>query len=163
MYRGADISLARPGRKQANVCQNGVNFLRRLAVQEKKTLWQLASRFCWNRAHPLHASALVSFLVGLRNYQHPVCIRRDGSSGKWLCFHAQIKMSSYDTALGEPNRSSKFVQAVCLPTGIRKCPVWISCETPTSLPIFLVVSLSSPIQIPGYLKLYRISFLPHPS
>ena len=31
-YRGADKSLARPGRKQANVCQNGVNFLRRLAL-----------------------------------------------------------------------------------------------------------------------------------
>ena len=36
MYRGVDKSLARPGRKQANVCQNGVNFLRRLALQEKK-------------------------------------------------------------------------------------------------------------------------------
>jgi len=34
--QGADKSLARPGRKQANVCQNGVNFLRRLALQEKK-------------------------------------------------------------------------------------------------------------------------------
>jgi len=32
-YRGSDKSLARPGRKQANVCQNGVNFLRRLALQ----------------------------------------------------------------------------------------------------------------------------------
>jgi len=35
-YRGADKSLARPGRKQADICQNGVNFLRRLALQEKK-------------------------------------------------------------------------------------------------------------------------------
>jgi hypothetical protein len=35
VYRGADNSLARPGRKQANVCQNGVNFLRRLTLQEK--------------------------------------------------------------------------------------------------------------------------------
>jgi len=31
-YCGADKSLARPGRKQSN----GVNFLRRLALQEKK-------------------------------------------------------------------------------------------------------------------------------
>ena len=32
--RGADKPLARPGRKQANVfCQNGVKFLRRLALQ----------------------------------------------------------------------------------------------------------------------------------
>jgi len=37
-YRGADKSLAPPGRKQANVCQNGVNFLRRLALQETKNL-----------------------------------------------------------------------------------------------------------------------------
>jgi len=36
IYSGADKSLARPGRNQANVCQNGVNFLRRLALQEKK-------------------------------------------------------------------------------------------------------------------------------
>jgi len=38
----------------------------------KETWWQLASRFCWNRARPWHASELVSFLVGLRTYQHPV-------------------------------------------------------------------------------------------
>jgi len=37
-YRGADKSLARPGRKQANVCQNGANFLRRLALQDNKNL-----------------------------------------------------------------------------------------------------------------------------
>jgi len=30
-----------------------VNFLRRLALQEKKTWWQLASRCCWNRARRL--------------------------------------------------------------------------------------------------------------
>jgi len=40
IYRSADKSLARPGRKQANkyFCQNGVNFLRRLALQKKKNL-----------------------------------------------------------------------------------------------------------------------------
>jgi hypothetical protein len=32
IYRGADKSLARPGRKQDNVCQNGVNFLRRASL-----------------------------------------------------------------------------------------------------------------------------------
>jgi len=40
-YRGADKSLPRPGRKQANVCQNGVNFLWCLALLgggEKKNL-----------------------------------------------------------------------------------------------------------------------------
>jgi len=42
----------------------------------KKTWWELASRCCWNRAPPWRASELVSFLVGLRTYQHP------GISGK---------------------------------------------------------------------------------
>ena len=37
----------------------------------KKTSWQLASRCCWNRERPWHASELVSFLVGLRTYQQP--------------------------------------------------------------------------------------------
>ena len=36
----------------------------------KKTWWQLASRCGWNGARPWHASELVSFLVGLRTYQH---------------------------------------------------------------------------------------------
>ena len=31
----------------------------------KETWWQLASRLCWNRARPWHASELVSFLVRL--------------------------------------------------------------------------------------------------
>ena len=35
----------------------------------KKKLWQLASRCCWNRARPWHASELLSFLVGIRTYQ----------------------------------------------------------------------------------------------
>jgi hypothetical protein len=37
LYKGADKSLARPERKQADVlCQNGVNFFLRLALQGKK-------------------------------------------------------------------------------------------------------------------------------
>jgi len=40
----------------------------------KETWWQLASRCCWNRARPWHASEPVSFLVGLRTYQHHVII-----------------------------------------------------------------------------------------
>jgi len=39
---------------------------------EKKSGWQLTSRCCWNRARPWYASELVSFLVRLRTYQHPV-------------------------------------------------------------------------------------------
>jgi len=53
----------------------------------KKKLWQLASRCCWNRARPWHASELVSFLVGLRTYQHP---------GKIILFH--FCHSSYNNA-----------------------------------------------------------------
>ena len=34
------------------------------------TWWQLASRYCWNRARPWHPSELVFFLVGLRTHQH---------------------------------------------------------------------------------------------
>jgi len=37
----------------------------------EKSCWQLASWCCWNRARPWQASELVSFLVGLRTYQHP--------------------------------------------------------------------------------------------
>jgi len=37
-YGGADKSLAQPGRKQAVVCQNGVNFLRQLALQGEKNV-----------------------------------------------------------------------------------------------------------------------------
>jgi len=44
----------------------------------KETWWQLASRFCWNRARLWHASELVSFLVGLRTYQHPGYFKKYG-------------------------------------------------------------------------------------
>ena len=37
----------------------------------KTTWWQIASRCRWNRARPWHVSEFVSFLVGLRTYQHP--------------------------------------------------------------------------------------------
>ena len=52
-------------------CQNGVKFPSALCLAGKETWWQLASRCCWNRARPWHASELVSFLVRLRTYQHP--------------------------------------------------------------------------------------------
>jgi len=64
-----------PTRKETSkcYCQNGVNFLRRLVLREKgkKKWWQFASPCCWNRARPLHASELISFLVGLKTYQRP--------------------------------------------------------------------------------------------
>ena len=73
LLRGADKSLARPRWKQANVSVRiaWISF-GALPCRKKKTWWQLASRCCWNRARPWHASELVSFLVGLRTYQHPV-------------------------------------------------------------------------------------------
>ena len=40
-------------------------------AEKKKTWWQLASQCCWNRARRWRASELVSFLAGLRTYQHP--------------------------------------------------------------------------------------------
>ena len=72
-YNGPDKSLARTGRKQANVSVRmaWISF-GALPSRGEKTWWQLASRCCWNRARPWHASELVSFLVGLRTYQHPV-------------------------------------------------------------------------------------------
>ena len=65
-----------------------MNYLRRLALQgEKKTWWQLASRCCWNRTRPWHASELVSFLVGLRTYQHPGMWRKIRSFVRILPTH----------------------------------------------------------------------------
>ena len=58
-------------------------------LAEKKKCWQLASQCCWNRARPWHASELVSFLVGLRNYQHPGMWERPGCTvGRiiWLIY-----------------------------------------------------------------------------
>jgi len=71
-YRGADKSLARPRRKQAtlSVRMAWISFVSLRC--RKKTCWKLASPYCWNLALPWHASELVSFLVGLRTYQHPV-------------------------------------------------------------------------------------------
>ena len=42
-----------------------------LSCRKKKISWQLASRCCWNRGRPWNASELISFLVGVRTYQHP--------------------------------------------------------------------------------------------
>jgi len=73
IYRCADKFVARPGRKQGNVSVRikWIYFGALLCKKKKKTWWQLASRCCWNRARYLRVSELVSFLVGLRTYQHP--------------------------------------------------------------------------------------------
>jgi hypothetical protein len=51
-----------------------VNFLRRLALQGKKKILDDSSRLDVVEIArvPEHPSELFSFLVGLRNYQHPV-------------------------------------------------------------------------------------------
>jgi len=69
-YRGADKSSAQPGRKQANVCQNGLNILRCLALQEKQ-LDDSSRLDVVEIARIPDVSEPVSFLVRLRTYQHP--------------------------------------------------------------------------------------------
>ena len=75
LYIGADKSLARPGTKEANVSVRMAWISFGVLPRRKKKTWRhLASQCCWNRARSWHASELVSFLVGLRTYQHPVLI-----------------------------------------------------------------------------------------
>jgi len=72
IYRGADKSLARPeGNKLMCLSERREFPSAPCLAGGKKTWWWLASRCCWNRAHPWHASKLVSSLVGLRTNQHP--------------------------------------------------------------------------------------------
>ena len=67
----ADKSSARTEKKQPNVSVRMVWIsFGALSCRKKKTWWQLASRYCWNRARLWHASEFVSFLVGLKTYQH---------------------------------------------------------------------------------------------
>jgi len=47
-----------------------------LCLAGKETWWQLASRCCWNSARPWPSSEIVSVLLGLRTYQHPVLITK---------------------------------------------------------------------------------------
>jgi len=74
-YRAADKSLARTGRKQANVCIRMAWISFGTLTCRKKNWWHLASRCCWNHARPCHASEVVYFLIGLRTYQHTGKIR----------------------------------------------------------------------------------------
>jgi len=69
--QGADKSLTRPGRKQTNVSIRMAWISFDALPCRKKLDDSSQTRCCWNRARPWHASELVSFLVGLRTYQHP--------------------------------------------------------------------------------------------
>jgi len=53
LYRGADKSLARPGRKQANVSDRMACISFGALPCRKKKWWKLASTCCWNRARRL--------------------------------------------------------------------------------------------------------------
>jgi len=88
VYRSADKSLARPGRKQANVSVRMVWISFGALPCRRKIWWQLTSRCCWNRARPWQSFELVSFLVGLRTYQH------SGSQLKWNQNHLVVKGST---------------------------------------------------------------------
>jgi len=69
MYRGADKSLARPGRKQANVSVRmaWISFGALPCKGGGGLMTACVSMLLKSRAYEL-----VSFLVGLRTYQHPV-------------------------------------------------------------------------------------------
>ena len=71
IYRSADTSLARPGRKQANVSVNGVNFLRCLALQKKKLDDSSRLDVVEIARVPDMLPSLFPSLSGLRTYQHP--------------------------------------------------------------------------------------------
>ena len=92
-YIVADKSLARPGRKQANypVRIAWISF-GAFSCKGGGALWQLASRCCWNRARPWHASELLSFWVGLRTYQQPLV-------WFWLSLHLRLPSTFYVNVL----------------------------------------------------------------
>jgi len=76
-YRGADKSLARPGRKQANVSVR-MAWISFGALQEKKKLDDSSRLDVVEIARvPDMLPSLFSFLVGLRTYQHSGRIHND--------------------------------------------------------------------------------------
>ena len=117
-YKSADKSLARTGMKQANVSVRmaWISFNALPCRKIKKTWWQLASRCCWNRAHPWHASELVSFLDGLRTYQLPgICKGADTLAvvdkmvaGKvMLCMYAWMMCSCFIVGRNQNRRDER--------------------------------------------------------
>jgi len=76
-------------------------FLSAPCLAGKKTWRQLTSRRCWNRARPWHASELVSFLVGLRTYQHPTydwrSLRRHRAE-TWTVFYCLNRAAGHQDA-----------------------------------------------------------------
>jgi len=83
-YSDADKSLARPEWNKLMFLSEWREFPSAPCLAGKKTWWQLASRCCWNLARPWHASELVSFLVGLKTYQHPGICKSIGPEIPWI-------------------------------------------------------------------------------
>ena len=107
--QGADKSLARPGRKQANVSfiTAWISFGALPCRRKKKTWWwQLASRRCWNHERPRHASEPVSFLVGLRTCQDRGSSRGDPAPGICEALNYNIKSTK------EYTTSKRYVPSI---------------------------------------------------
>ena len=136
---GADKSLAHPGRKKANVSVRMMWISFGTLPYRKKTLWQLVSQCCWNRACPWHASELVSFLVGLRTYQHPGITQTlkhmhvmffmplKGANRLWICVRQRYEAV---TAL----ISAAGCEILCRGDPLTGMSMWCLLQCPASTP-----------------------------
>ena len=61
---------------------------------KNETWWQLTSRYCWKRVLSWLASELLSFIVGLRTFQHPVSVQHS------LFYHRLIDSHTWTTRFG---------------------------------------------------------------
>ena len=96
----------------------------------EKNLIQFASRCYWNRTRSWHSSELVSFLVGLRTYQHPV-----NSNKLKLRNYGIIAICGSDIAV---------LANTCAPSWrfhlhVHKLLIGLGCELEWSAPRFVVI------------------------
>jgi len=81
----------------------------------KETWWQLASPFCWNDARPWHASEFVSFLVGLRTYQHPGIfvncnqVESGGSTTVHICTQTEHRTTQSTQTIHRTTQSTQTI------------------------------------------------------
>jgi len=94
LYRSADKSLARPGKKKANasVRMAWITF----GALPCRKMFLMTARVCMllKSPRPWHASELVSFLVGLRTYQHPSMWNEVPCIKSFRCFVGQTRQIS---------------------------------------------------------------------
>ena len=95
IHRGAEKSLARPGKKQANVSirMAWISF-GALPCRNRNLMTARVSILLKSRAS-LTCSELVSFLVGLRTYQHPLYILDADMSLAYICVCVYIYIYTY--------------------------------------------------------------------